>query len=98
MNSDPRGAKFTPGPWVASLGSLIRVFQKGTGAVIAGVHRQGRYTGEYRHKPIEANAHLIAAAPDMYEALNNLENDDGKAMPPSAWKLVQDALAKARGE
>lgn len=47
---------------------------------------------------IKANAHLIAAAPDMYEALSNLENDDGKQMPPSAWKLVQDALKKARGE
>tara|TARA_R110002020_G_scaffold10785_2_gene40921 strand:+ start:3850 stop:4158 length:309 start_codon:yes stop_codon:yes gene_type:complete len=46
----------------------------------------------------EANAHKIAAAPEMLEALENLENDNGKAMPPSAWKLVQDAISKARGE
>ncbi len=41
---------------------------------------------------------LIAAAPDMLEALENLENDHGKAMPPSAWKMVQDAIKKAKGE
>jgi len=45
--------------------------------------------------PNEANANLIAAAPDMLEALQNLENDDGKTMPPSAWKLVQNAITKA---
>lgn len=44
------------------------------------------------------NAHLIAAAPDMYEALQNLENDDGKSMPKSAWDMCQNALKKARGE
>jgi len=45
----------------------------------------------------EADAHLIAAAPELYEALDNLENDDG-SIPDHAWKLVQAALAKARGE
>lgn len=30
------------------------------------------------------------------EALENLENDDGKAMPPSAWKMVQDAITVCR--
>ncbi len=47
---------------------------------------------------IDEAKHLIAAAPEMLEALENLENDSGKAMPPSAWKLVQDAIKKARGE
>lgn len=46
----------------------------------------------------EQDARLIAAAPLMYEALANLENDDGKNMPDTAWKLVQDALSAARGE
>jgi hypothetical protein len=44
----------------------------------------------------EADARLIAAAPDMLEALQNLENDDG-SMPKSAWNLVQNAIAKATG-
>ena len=45
-----------------------------------------------------ADGNLIAAAPLMYEALANLENDGGKNMPPLAWKLVQDALQAARGK
>jgi hypothetical protein len=43
------------------------------------------------------DAMLIAAAPDMLEALENLENDDGTMMPASAWKLVKDAIKKAKG-
>jgi hypothetical protein len=45
---------------------------------------------------IKANARLIAAAPEMLEALRNLENDDG-AIPAHAWALVQAAIAKATG-
>ena len=43
-----------------------------------------------------AIGHLIAAAPQMFEALENIENDDGR-IPPAIWKLRNDALAKARG-
>lgn len=42
------------------------------------------------------DAALIAAAPDLYRALDNLENDDG-SIPDHAWRLVLDALAKASG-
>jgi hypothetical protein len=42
----------------------------------------------------KANAKLIAAAPDMLNALMNLENDNN-AIPDHAWKLVQDAIKKA---
>ena len=42
------------------------------------------------------NARLIAAAPDLLEALKNLENDDG-SIPAHAWALVQSAIAKAEG-
>ena len=44
--------------------------------------------------PNEANARLIAAAPDMYDALKSLENDAGQ-MPPFMWDIVQAAIAKA---
>lgn len=37
------------------------------------------------------------AAPQMLEALQNLENDDGR-IPAPAWKLVCDAIAAATGE
>lgn len=44
-----------------------------------------------------ANACLIAAAPLMLEALENIENDD-QHMPDTAWELIQAAIAKARGQ
>lgn len=43
------------------------------------------------------NAHLIAAAPEMYEALKNIENDDN-SMNETAWLMIKDALAKAEGK
>lgn len=45
----------------------------------------------------KANARLIAAAPDLLEALENLENDSGQ-IPEHAWAMVKSAIAKARGE
>lgn len=44
----------------------------------------------------EADAWKAAAAPEMYEALKNLENDNGQ-IPEHAWQMVQDAIKKAEG-
>jgi hypothetical protein len=44
-----------------------------------------------------ANARLISSAPDLLEALLNLENNDG-SIPSHAWKIVQAAIAKATGK
>lgn len=49
------------------------------------------------HEQGEANARLIAAAPDLLEALENLENDNN-AIPEHAWNIVLAAINKARGE
>lgn len=42
----------------------------------------------------EAHARLIAAAPDLLEAAQNIENDGG-SIPPTIWKMLKDAIAKA---
>ena len=52
----------TPGPWRASIGALVRVVAGPL--TICGVHKSGRFTGGHRPSETEANAHLIAAAPD----------------------------------
>lgn len=44
-----------------------------------------------------AEKRLRDAAPQMLEALQNLENDDGR-IPAPAWKMVCDAIAAATGE
>lgn len=48
-------------------------------------------------KEIEANAHLISAAPDMYEALEAVF-DMGGPFPEAVWQKMSGALSKARGE
>ena len=55
-----------------------------------------RFVPQYRATS-EANAHLIAAAPDLYEVVETLDRS-GFALPqPIRW-AIRDALAKARGE
>ena len=51
----------------------------------------------------QANANLMAAAPDLYEALHNLMNrvkhdKDASDWWPDAQEQSRAALAKARGE
>lgn len=80
--------KFTPGPWIYDdIYGLI--LAKTNGAEIAACH-----------SGIEANARLIAAAPEMLAALEWLypilkarsEN------APDSLKKIKDLIAKARGE
>lgn len=83
--------KFTPGPW--------RYCPTNNGHMIGG--SGNGYIAEARQirdvPETKANAHLIAAAPDLYNALATIENDDGH-IPAFAWDLRNAALAKARGE
>lgn len=45
----------------------------------------------------EVDPSLIAAAPDMFELLEKLENDDG-SIPEGLWEEIQMVLRKARGD
>ena len=93
--------KWTPGPWsVADHGNYIE-FEDG---IIAETHHGG-FTDEdgCSHKPYipnEANAHLIAAAPDLYAALLSAVNllvsfsDD----PEDDLSEYLEVLHRARGE
>lgn len=89
------GTKHTPGPWI--WGTDYRGLY-GAGPE-NGVLNYERFEGMWLSygETREANARLIAAAPDLLEALQNLENDDGR-IPAHAWALVQSAIAKATGE
>ena len=108
------GGKWTPGPWVYehrqdSFDGMFytQVFTPDNGEAVATVHwypEQKPYgvTGTHR----EANARLIAAAPDMAEALAGVEqtareyvrNWPNSPTVRAPWEAVLAALAKARGE
>lgn len=56
------------------------------------------FTVAYVRGP-HADGHLIAAAPDLYEALHELKELSGYEWPVTeAVDKARDALAKARGE
>ena len=89
-------SKHAPGPWTA-------IYHAGFGVLI--VSHEGRVArvtsgGDPDYERIDANAYLIAAAPDMLAALNmaldaikdNWEIDD------DVQTAIRAAIAKAEGE
>lgn len=86
--------KFTKGPWVkGKYGQLSNPDGKSIGVWDCGI------AIVYRDEESEANSRLIAAAPDMYEALELVAKSGAfSCFEDSMWDAVNDALAKARGE
>lgn len=84
--------KFTPGPWFAS-GQLIFAESKKHPISIAAVNGLWLLTGN----TFEANAALIAAAPEMYDMLDMLASCG--CIPNGIYvAAIRKLLAKARGE
>jgi len=103
-----RKEKFTPGPWTVK-GPCCSLTRPGIDGDLNGNKRSIIIIGtdeDRRGIDTEANAALIAAAPDMYAALENAVKDYGK--PGGPWNVPSEpgtwihsatsALAKARGE
>lgn len=97
--------KFTPGPWEVHKGidRSARLFVCELGAHGFKVFSEHRITRipSYSLASTEADAHLIASAPDLYEVLettllhlqhpNQFENEE-------VIKQIKKVLAQARGE
>ena len=94
--------KFTKGPWKATydsqLQALIQIYSTEAHLPVAVLPDRGTIEAM---SEIEANANLIAAAPDMYEALETTcEYCIGKEATdcPCERCITGKALRKARGE
>ena len=89
--------KFTPGPWEVRVWdgdhwpiwrtSIAEKNGKGHALFISAKHAPN----------VPANAHLIAAAPDLYEALCDMVSDR-ECLSEATIDFAKRALAKARGE
>jgi hypothetical protein len=108
--------KFTPGPWVYRYSQEDRddwgEVRSGTdNQVICRIRIPRLGWDEHEHHrregtdPTAATAHLIAAAPDLYEALTMVRDADDDCrrdglptIPPAARSKIDAALARARGE
>lgn len=87
-------AKFTPGPWGGkAIAAALRAAHKHDGSWIDEL-------GDDENMPDEDDAHLIAAAPEMYEAVETaLECLENKGFARAYVEdLLRNALRKARGE
>ena len=92
--------KFTPGPW------LFSSYKSGNSVIVIDGKEFDVATVNYPNR--DANAHLIAAAPELYEALSHLEPyldaiicyaSTIEEHPQNGYILeTKAALAKARGE
>lgn len=103
-------AKFTPGPWEYhdhSFGEIV-VYKPGDdeGAIcvldadVDGYAWRSYYSGSEEQK---CNTSLIAAAPELYAALESLLSRISLDVDSKNWfideqKAAEEALAKARGE
>jgi hypothetical protein len=97
-------AKFTPGPWVAvNRGTKHEPMMSVMAARIAGQKPRHEVaicaTGDSPQEMEDANAHLIAAAPDLYQALKtllfNCRHGNGLEAQYQALDKAESALAKA---
>lgn len=81
----------TPGPWEACLDSVMSVRKdRRTTTLIAECR-----ISERRKEEAQANAHLIAAAPDLLAALKHLLK---RPYNQDAADQARAAIAKAKGE
>lgn len=96
----------TPGPWSLDLVPLVETLYNHVaidseyhGALAQVVWKMDDDT---QSPECEANAHLIAAAPELLEALLEYKRFYEEAQPAGGWQGVYElgnaAIAKARGE
>ena len=102
-------AKHTPGPWTISDDHGQRWIETtaGNDDTIAQVFRRNNSVSAARDIEYTANAHLIAAAPELLEALKEITSDyadrfdlDSLSTNPgikSSIKQARTAIAKATG-
>ena len=92
--------KPTPGPWVAK----SRDVYHGRKRVVFNANAASKEPLNMKEEFLqaEANARLIAAAPDLLEALREIFHDAKQGAIPNDddewWKKASTAIAKATGE
>jgi len=92
--------KHTPGPWHVQAITDGRNIRDSSNR---GVARAGEYYGRssdlnIKKDEAEANKHLIAAAPELLEALERIVNDSMHKVHPIASQMALAAINKAIGE
>lgn len=102
-------AQYTPGPWTYESDHTHRQFNIRMLGHLIGTRDEAKHICTINNLPshvlanrdpsiAEANARLIAAAPDLLEALEDLVNSFEKHRPKAYWDAARTAIAKAKGK
>lgn len=87
----------TPGPWERSEKTEGNWWRIGAGnQAIAAVHAASKKRNEPYASMFEANANLIAAAPELLAALEFVLSAHGEQLD-TAFAQAQEAITKAKG-
>jgi hypothetical protein len=97
--------KHTHGPWQVMPEECDRQYIRIRGTVLGGRYKVANvltpvYADVHPREADEtrANARLIAAAPDLLEALKSLVEDTTRYIPSRLWDEARAAIAKAEGK
>lgn len=83
-------SKHTPGPWTIS---YCQIMGKPSGI------EEPIGIADVKNRDMDANARLIAAAPDLLEAAKAIMNSNrGEHLPAEKVGKMMEAIAKAEGE
>ncbi|NVN02178.1 MULTISPECIES: hypothetical protein [Asaia] len=82
--------KWTPGPWVPDFGEVIRI-RDASGATLATVTHT-HLSGKRDLTEVGASARLIAAAPELAEALEALLSDAMELLKAAAWGYARQDI------
>lgn len=85
---------YTPGPWTIEPHGKGFALYSGRDAMHHGMNLVCLSEPDSNW---EANARLIAAAPEMFELLETIENDDC-AIPAWLWDKIQEVVKRVKGD
>ena len=91
---------YTPGPWIHEATSEAQLIKSKQGYLIAEVAQDETYDYAADMREAEANAHLIASAPELLEALKYLRNvadSDVRGVRLGGIEIADLAITKAEG-
>lgn len=91
---------YTPGPWEADTKDSPALVLGPDGRVVATLRGPTtNHPDRYPRKARDANARLIAAAPELLEAVEMVltASEDGGDMDDIGWDQLRAAFAKAKG-
>jgi hypothetical protein len=102
MSEEQSKSQFTRGPWMVMPEEAEKLYIRVRGTRLGERFKIANapfpIVDESEKQEALANAHLIAAAPEMFEALWRVLNHPVCHLDGSAEAAIRAALAKARGE